>query len=183
MSTIILDKYSDDMILYPNDGPESLDSDPSFDNDPPFSLVAELSSNKSILSNESHFSEFSSEEEDFDFDMTQQPHAPPPSPQAKPMMDIFFSEKLSDSLGACLVENDSLKNNTTTTETSIFSNHLEKHAQALDTLLRKTVEGRASKRNSKRSSLRLSNAPRARSQLFKSIVENELCRRLDEAYL
>ncbi|KAI8640118.1 hypothetical protein BD408DRAFT_420336 [Parasitella parasitica] len=171
MSTLILEKYDDDMILYPNDDQES------FSSDPPFSLVAELSSN-GIFPNECHSPDFSSEEDD---DMPHHPHAPPPSPQAKPILDILVSEKLNASLGTYLVENDRLENNTAATETSIYSNHLEKHAQTLDALLRKTVEGRTFKRNFKRSSLRMCSTTSSSKQLLKKIVENELCRKLERS--
>ncbi|KAG2200966.1 hypothetical protein INT46_010349 [Mucor plumbeus] len=143
MSTLILDADHNDDLLFINEEQVLRYSSP-------FALD-DFYSNNNISLNDSHLSEFSSEEdEDFDFKMTQ-PQAPPPSPQAKPMLDILFSNKLNASLEACLASNN-LDSNTATTETKIYSDTLEQHAHALDKLLRKTIKDdkhNSFKRNSK----------------------------------
>ncbi|KAL9546683.1 hypothetical protein MBANPS3_006551, partial [Mucor bainieri] len=144
-----------------------------------------LNNMNTISPNESHLSEFSSEEdEDFDFKMLQ-PQAPPPSPQAKPMLDILFSEKLNASLEACIVnnKNHNLDPASATNAASIYSDHLEQHAQALDKLLRKTIKDE--KHNSfKKSTKQKRNTAAAHAQhLRKSSIskESSSCRWQDRA--
>ncbi|KAL9552538.1 hypothetical protein PS6_004418 [Mucor atramentarius] len=136
MSTLILDADHNDDLLFINEDQVLRYSSPFAMDD------LYMNSINTSSPNESHLSEFSSEEdEDFDFKMLQ-PQAPPPSPQAKPMLDIMFSEKLSASLEACMVnnKNHNLEPADATDTAKIYTNHLEQHAQALDKLLRKTIK-------------------------------------------
>lgn len=140
MTTVLLDSEYSDELLHMNE-------DPLFEYGSPF-VMDDLYPNQMKISNEENSlescraSECSSEEEEFDFKMLQ-PHAPPPSPQDTSMLDIIFAKKLSSSLEACLVQQE------TTNKEQLG------HAQTLDKLLRRTLnqpQGRGiCKRNLKRS--------------------------------
>ncbi|KAI8875414.1 hypothetical protein K501DRAFT_233714 [Backusella circina FSU 941] len=91
-------------------------------------------------------SECSSEEEEFDFAMLPL-HAPPPSPQETPMLDMIFSSQLTSSLEQVISQHHHHHNTediictsptaTATTAREIYSDPM-KHAQTLDKLLRRT---------------------------------------------
>jgi hypothetical protein len=89
-------------------------------------------------------SECSSEEEEFDYTMLPL-HAPPPSPQETPMLDMIFSSQLTSSLEQVISnshhhseEQQSICTSpTATAPREIYSDPM-KHAQTLDKLLRRT---------------------------------------------
>ncbi|KAK4518246.1 Antagonist of MEN (Mitotic Exit Network) [Mucor velutinosus] len=177
MSTLILDADPNDDLLFLNENQVLRYASPFAMDD------LYLNNINNISPNESHLSEFSSEEdEDFDFKMLQ-PQAPPPSPQAKPMLDILFSEKLNASLEACMVnnKNHNLDPTSATNTATIYSNHLEQHAQTLDKLLRKTIKDE--KHNSfKRSTKQKRNTSAYAQHLRKSSISKESsCRWQDRA--
>jgi hypothetical protein len=152
MSTLIIDnEYTEDLLL--------LNEEAMFGYPSPFHMDDLYPTSPTNLNTNDSFnqlSDCSSEEEEFDYKMLQQPQAPPPSPQAQPMLDLIFSKKLNASLEACInhsnIEND-IQNETTI---DLYSDPVE-HAQTLDKLLRRTPKndgkkgGSISKNKHKRS--------------------------------
>jgi hypothetical protein len=153
MSTLIIENEYTDDLLYLNEETMYGYSSPFHMDDLYPTSPTNLNTNDSF----NQLSDCSSEEEEFDIKMLQQPQAPPPSPQAQPMLDLLFSKKLNASLEACInhttnIEND-IQNETTI---DLYSDTLE-HAQTLDKLLRRTLKndgkkgGSISKNKHKRS--------------------------------
>lgn len=156
MSTLIIDNEYTDDILHLNDETMFGYTSPFHRDD----LYPTSPTNLNTNDRFNQLSDCSSEEEEFDFKMLQQPQAPPPSPQAQPMLDLLFTKKLNASLEACINHNHTTIDNDIQHETAtlgLFSDPLE-HAQTLDKLLRRTLKndgkkgGSISKNKHKRSS-------------------------------
>ncbi|CAO3619040.1 unnamed protein product [Mucor hiemalis] len=105
MATALLNSDYKDELLHINEDPLFEYGFPFvMDNLYPNDIRVNIQENSSLLES-CRTSDCSSEEEEFDFKLTQ-PQAPPPSPQDTSMLDMLFASKLTSSLEACLVNND-----------------------------------------------------------------------------
>lgn len=106
MATAIIDTEYKDELLHINEDPLFEYGSPfAMDDLYPNDITVNIQEESSSLLESCRTSDCSSEEEEFDFKLTQ-PQAPPPSPQDTSMLDMLFASKLTSSLEACLKNNN-----------------------------------------------------------------------------
>ncbi|KAI9469936.1 MAG: hypothetical protein EXX96DRAFT_588047 [Benjaminiella poitrasii] len=142
MSTLIIDKdYNDDII--------HLNEDPLYGSySSPFAmdeLYPHHEQKGALLSTDNAARSLFDDRSEEEFEFNIRPQAPPPSPQAQPMLDMIFASKLNDAIAsACSKEiittaTATLPASRVATATGpVFC--FEQHAEALDRLLRKTLK-------------------------------------------